>query len=291
MHVAIAGGHCAAAPGASGYLDEYSCDRAFVSRLVPALRSAGFEVTDCSNEAGDSVSELAAECSAANASGADVFLAVHFNAGGGSGCEVWHFPGDEWGYELACGISSRLSGALGLPDRGAKASDGYYVLNSTDMTALIVETCFVDRAEDADAWHAAPWDDLCAAVVGALGGEVACCDGGAPGGGGDGAGGDAGCGGGGGSADGGGDAGCGGDFRGGEYRCAVPRLNVRDAPSLGGGVVASYSEGQTVVLDDWYEVADGYVWGRYTGYSGNVRYVAVGRATGQPEDDDFLVAV
>ena len=286
MHIAIAGGHCAAAPGASGYLDEYSCDRAFVERLVPALRSAGFEVTDCTNEAGDAVSELAAECSAANASGADLFMAVHFNAGGGTGCEVWHFPGDEWGYGLAAGISSRLSGVLGLPDRGAKASDGYYVLNSTDMTALIVETCFVDRAEDADAWHAAPWDDLVGAVVGALGGEVA-GGGGEPGAGGD-------CGGGGGGGDvagDGGDAGCDGGFRGGEYRCTVGCLNVRDAPGLSGGVVASYSEGQTVVLDDWYEVADGYVWGRYTGYSGNVRYVAVGRATGCVEDDDFLVAV
>lgn len=279
MHIAIAGGHCAAAPGASGYLDEYSCDRAFVARLVPALRSAGFEVTDCTNEAGDAVGELAAECSAANASGADLFMAVHFNAGGGTGCEVWHFPGDSWGYELAAGISSRLAGVLGLPDRGAKASDGYYVLNSTDMTALIVETCFVDRAEDADAWHAAPWDDLAGAVVGALGGEVA-GGGGEPDAGGD-------CGGDGG----GGDAGCDGGFRGGEYRCAVGCLNVRDAPGLSGGVVAGYSEGQTVVLDDWYEVADGYVWGRYTGFSGNVRYVAVGRATGCVEDDDFLVAV
>lgn len=76
---------------------------------------------------------------------------------------------------------------------------------------------------------------------------------------------------------------------GGKYRCTVSALNVRDAPSLGGNVVTSYSSGQTVVLDDWYEIADGYVWGRYTGYSGNVRYVAVGRATGKPEADDYLI--
>ena len=78
------------------------------------------------------------------------------------------------------------------------------------------------------------------------------------------------------------------DF-GGKYRCTVSALNVRDAPSLGGNVVASYSGGQTVVLDDWYKIADGYVWGRYTSYSGNVRYVAVGRATGKPEADDYLI--
>ncbi len=80
------------------------------------------------------------------------------------------------------------------------------------------------------------------------------------------------------------------DF-GGKYRCTVSALNVRDAPSLCGNVVASYSGGQTVLLDDWYKIADGYVWGRYTSYSGHTRYVAVGKATGKPEADDFLVLV
>ena len=53
--------------------------------------------------------------------------------------------------------------------------------------------------------------------------------------------------------------------------------------------MTSYSSGQTVVLDDWYKIADGYVWGRYTSYSGHTRYVAVGQATGKPAADDFLV--
>lgn len=76
---------------------------------------------------------------------------------------------------------------------------------------------------------------------------------------------------------------------GGKYRCAVSALNVRSAPSISGSVVASYGLGQTVVLDDWYKSADGYIWGRYTGYSGAVRYVAVGRATGKLEADDYLI--
>lgn len=82
-----------------------------------------------------------------------------------------------------------------------------------------------------------------------------------------------------------------GEGFGGTYRCTVSCLNVRDAPGLGGNVMASYSTGQTVVLDDWYSIADGYVWGRYTAYSGNVRYIAVGKATGKPEPDDYLVRV
>lgn len=79
---------------------------------------------------------------------------------------------------------------------------------------------------------------------------------------------------------------------GGTYRCTVSKLNVRTAPSLSGSVVASYSKGQTVVLDNWYKIADGYVWGRYTGSSsGKLRYVAVGKATGKPEPDDYLIKI
>lgn len=57
-------------------------------------------------------------------------------------------------------------------------------------------------------------------------------------------------------------------------------------------MVASYNKGQTVVLDDWYKIADGWVWGRYTGaQSGQKRYVAVGKPTGGPAADDYLLKV
>lgn len=78
---------------------------------------------------------------------------------------------------------------------------------------------------------------------------------------------------------------------GGTYRCNATSLNVRDKPSLSGTVVASYSNGETVVLDDWYKIADGYVWGRYTAYSGAIRYIAVGPHTGKPESNDYLIKV
>lgn len=76
---------------------------------------------------------------------------------------------------------------------------------------------------------------------------------------------------------------------GGTYRCNTGRLNVRTAPSLSGTVVASYSYGQTVTLDDWYCISGGYVWGRYTSYSGYTRYIAVGKPTGGYDPNDYLV--
>ena len=76
---------------------------------------------------------------------------------------------------------------------------------------------------------------------------------------------------------------------GGTYRCSVSSLNVRSTPSLYGTVVASYGYGQTVNLDNWYCISNGYVWGRYTSYSGYTRYVAVGKPTGGYDPTDYLV--
>lgn len=81
----------------------------------------------------------------------------------------------------------------------------------------------------------------------------------------------------------------GSDFEAGTYRCTVDGLRVRTTPSLSGEVVASYNTGETVNLDGWYTIADGWVWGRYTSYTGNIRYIAVGRPTGGPAPDDYLV--
>ena len=172
MHIAIAGGHSAIARGASGYLDEYECDRAFVAQLIDAFDAQGWCVTDCSNEEPGVSEELREECRTANASGADLFIAVHFNAGGGTGTEVWHYP-----YSIAEAyareVSRELASALGLPNRGAKSTTGLYVLNHTEMPAILIEVCFVDTEQDAEAWHATSWNALCGAVVRGLGGGCA----------------------------------------------------------------------------------------------------------------------
>lgn len=77
---------------------------------------------------------------------------------------------------------------------------------------------------------------------------------------------------------------------GGSYTCRVNGLRVRDQPTTRGNVIAHYDYGDKVILNDWYCSNDGYIWGRYTGAtSGKPRYVAVGRATGKIENDDFLI--
>lgn len=76
---------------------------------------------------------------------------------------------------------------------------------------------------------------------------------------------------------------------GGTYTCNASALNVRTGPGTGYASVAQYTRGQAVALDGWYAISGGYVWGRYTAYSGNTRYVAVGPWTGKAESSDYLV--
>lgn len=84
----------------------------------------------------------------------------------------------------------------------------------------------------------------------------------------------------------------GGTGFGGRYRCTVDGLRIRTSPRLGNDNIVSgvsYDKGDTVTLDDWYTIADGWVWGRYTGaQSGQKRYVAVGKPTGGPDPNDYL---
>lgn len=79
---------------------------------------------------------------------------------------------------------------------------------------------------------------------------------------------------------------------GGLYRCTVNGLRIRNWPSVTSAVIGHYNSGDEIVLDDWYTIEDGYVWGRYTGLqSGLKRYIAIGKYTGKPEPDDYLIKI
>lgn len=79
----------------------------------------------------------------------DFLAEIHLNAGSGtaSGTEVYYFPGDQTGKRYAAAVSGAVSAALGIPDRGAKASDYYGIIRQTGPTACLVETCFISSAD------------------------------------------------------------------------------------------------------------------------------------------------
>ena len=152
MKICIDMGHTPTSPGASRLLDELSCDRALGQRVIAELESRGHTVYN--STPGDGVAypeEVNQRVAYANARDLDLFVSIHLNAGGGTGTEVLYFAGDNTGYSYASRISSKLASALCLPDRGAKGNNWVGVICNTNVTAILIEVCFVDHQEDYDA--------------------------------------------------------------------------------------------------------------------------------------------
>lgn len=170
MKIAVAGGHSKKCPGASKYIDEYTEDRKVVAALIDELKNRGHSVVNCSNEKSTQSAELAEECRLANNSGAKLFIAIHFNAGGGTGTEVWHYTSSSSAKSYAKKVSSAVASKLGLKNRGAKGSTGLYVLKHTSMTAILVEVCFVDTKKDADTYKKVGYQAVAAAIADAVSG-------------------------------------------------------------------------------------------------------------------------
>ena len=160
----VHGGHNFIVPGAKGLLDETTEDRKVTARVISALRNAGHTVYDCTDDSGrtqgQNLANIVAKC---NAHPVDLNISNHFNAGGGTGVEVWCY--NEKTKDIAASICASVSSALGIPNRGVKYSKNLYVLRKTAGSAILVECCFVDNQNDASHWNADKCGDAIASAI------------------------------------------------------------------------------------------------------------------------------
>lgn len=93
-------------------------------------------------------------------------LSHHMNAfnGKATGVEVWYYAGDELMRRKATELSAAIAKALGLVDRGAKATTSLYVVSNTLPHCLLIEWCFVDNPNDMKAWRANKFKAMDAAM-------------------------------------------------------------------------------------------------------------------------------
>jgi len=80
----------------------------------------------------------------ANSWGAEIFVSIHSNAGGGHGTETLYKSSG--GKTLAGKVQDGLLAKLPYQDRGLKYRDDLHVLNATDMYACLTEVVFHDCA-------------------------------------------------------------------------------------------------------------------------------------------------
>jgi N-acetylmuramoyl-L-alanine amidase len=134
-------------PGASG---NGLVEAVITGQLGPIVKDklAGYDAEVLFAPRG-SLSERAAF---ANQAGADLFVSIHVNAGGGTGYESHVHPAAPQGeISIARSIHTALAdfyAQKGFPDRGLKRSD-FAVLRETKMPAVLLENLFIDNPKDA----------------------------------------------------------------------------------------------------------------------------------------------
>lgn len=94
----------------------------------------------------DTNESLKTRCDIANASGADLFVSIHINAGGGTGTEVYALPGGR-AVVAAQRVLERLIYACGWASRGIKTDREFFVLVHTEMPAILTENGFIDSQD------------------------------------------------------------------------------------------------------------------------------------------------
>lgn len=87
----------------------------------------------------------------ANDWGADIFISIHINAGGGIGFESYIYNGSVSSSTIAYQniIHEEIVKATGWNDRGKKR-ENYAVLRETKMPAILTENGFIDNTTDAN---------------------------------------------------------------------------------------------------------------------------------------------
>lgn len=140
-------GHSDADPGAVGYETERTlnvkvCE--FMNRHLLDHYVVQTKVT------AGAVNSTAAVSKEANSWGADLFVSIHFNAGGGDGYEALVYSDAR----VALGkVFEKHVKAAGQNSRGVKLRPNLAVLRLTNMPAVLNEGAFVDHKADIADWN------------------------------------------------------------------------------------------------------------------------------------------
>lgn len=148
MKIGVNCGHTktGAGSGAVGFISESAETRKVGNKLMELLKNNGHTVVNCTVDTASTQNEyLKKSVLLANAQDLDLFLSIHFNAGGGKGVEAHTYNGKS--LDTAVRICSKIE-ALGFRNRGIKDGSNLYVVKNTKATAILVEVCFVDTETD-----------------------------------------------------------------------------------------------------------------------------------------------
>lgn len=145
-------GHGGKDSGAVGNgLMEKNINLQIAKRIDAILKNEYTDVTTRLSRTGDQTVSLSERTNAANAWGADYYVSIHVNAGGGTGFESFIYNGKvssktpAWQKAMHDAIIKQID----LKNRGMKKAN-FHVLRETKMPAILTENGFIDTRADAN---------------------------------------------------------------------------------------------------------------------------------------------
>lgn len=125
----------------NGYREQ-ELTREVGEKVIDKLRELGHTALNVTCNSCNSLGEsLSYRVNAANNLSGDLFISIHFNAGGGRGTEVYTNKGEEF-TEAKNVLNNVVS--LGYVNRGIKDRSHLAVIRNTNMKAMLIECCFID---------------------------------------------------------------------------------------------------------------------------------------------------
>lgn len=144
--VFLSAGHGGSDPGAVAYgMKEKNINLDIMLACNEVLVKHGIvTVLSRTKDENDGVKD---EVKEANASGADLAVSFHTNAGGGDGSESLYHSSSNKGKRLA-ELLEKHTKAIGQNSRGIKPRNDLWFLRGTNMTAVLCECAFIDNDAD-----------------------------------------------------------------------------------------------------------------------------------------------
>lgn len=130
--------------GVGNYGTEAARMQELSNYVVSALESMGHTVYG-----GDNSLTLDQRIAASNNSSVNCHVALHSNAGGGTGTEVWYYSTSSNGKRLAQKLLDEVTGISGCPgSRGIKSTTTLKELKNTAAPSALIEVAFHDNQTD-----------------------------------------------------------------------------------------------------------------------------------------------
>lgn len=144
-------GHGGTDPGGVGNnLTEKTLTLQIGNRIRDILLAEYSNISILMSRTSDVTRSLPERTNAAKAWGADFFLSIHTNAGGGTGYEDYIYPGSLAPVTTYQGnMHAEILKVVNFSDRGQKTAN-FHVLRESTMPSLLTENGFIDNVNDAN---------------------------------------------------------------------------------------------------------------------------------------------